>query len=434
MRKTHFFGTVLLGLAGLLMHSVALPVPAFGQKGCDEALLPVVFVHGFLASGDTYAGQVRRFGEQGYCPGRLRAFDWNTLGGSNSSIARLDAFIDRLRRETGAAKVNLVGHSAGGGLCYTYLSDPARAAKVAHYVHVGSGAQPKPAGASGEVPTLNLYSEGDRTVPGKDIPGAVNKRFTGLDHYQVAASEESFLEMFTFFNPGKRRVEKKAVLKKKVPIGGRVVTLGENAPQKSAAIEIYALHSSTGLRQSEKPLATLQTDTAGYWGPWQADAKTHYEFMVKTGTEGERPIHYYREPFALANPLVYLRVLPGSSSPAGLLLAALPKSDTQSVTAVFSSSRAVVSGRDRLEADGMELSSEALCPASKTIIALFLYDGGDGQSSGKPHAGFQMMRSFLTGIDVAARPGNSLRLLFNGRALTIPNRKASQGVNVAVFD
>src|SRR5688572_8587219 len=50
---------------------------------CKDSLLPVVMMHGFLASGDTYAKHVMRFTSNGYCGNRLFAYDWNTLAGSN---------------------------------------------------------------------------------------------------------------------------------------------------------------------------------------------------------------------------------------------------------------------------------------------------------------------------------------------------------------
>ncbi len=405
---------------------------------CNPSFTPVIFVHGFLASGDTYSGQVLRFSRQGYCPGHLRVFDWNTLGGgAKASIGKLDAFVNQVLAETQSTKVNLVGHSAGGGLGYAYLADAERAGKVAHYVHIGSGAQPGPAGSKGEVPTLNIYSDSDLVVKGKDIPGAKNINFTGMDHYQVATSPETFQAMFEFFNPGKALLAENSKKIKSVPVSGKVLSLGENAAQVGARVQVYALDPGTGNRKSTMPQAEFLVDSNGFWGPWTARAGRYYEFFVQTGKAGERPVHYYLEPFRQPNPLVYLRTFPGSGSPASLLLAELPRKEDQSVLAVFSSSRAVISGRDSLSADGHSLSSPTLCPAEKTVIAMFLYDNGDGQTSLAPHPGFQVMRSFLTGADIFARAasGTSMLLRFNGRSMRVPNwRSASEGVSVAVFE
>jgi pimeloyl-ACP methyl ester carboxylesterase len=423
----------------LLLSAAFVPASAIpGGQRCDPALIPIVFVHGFLASGDTYAGQVVRFSSQGYCASHLHVFDWNTLGGGpKAAIGKLDERINQILARTKSQKVHLVGHSAGGGLGYAYLADSARAQKVARYVHIGSGPQPGPAGAKGEVPTLNIYSEDDLVVKGKDIPGATNVQMKGLDHYQVATSGATFDVMFDFFNPGRSRLAVKGEKAKNAGISGRVLTLGENTPQAGAKVQVYALDPTSGFRKQQQPDVVLTADSAGYWGPWSAKRGTFYEFCVETGKAGELPVHYYREPFQGTNSLVYLRTLPGAGSPAGLLLAALPRKDDQSVLAVFSSSRAVIHGRDSLSANGQDLSSSALCPAAKTVIAMFLYDNGDGQTTLAPHNNFQVMRSFLTGVDwfAPAAPPASLRLRLNGRTLNVPNWSAAKsGVSVAVFE
>ena len=69
---------------------------------------------------------------------RFYAFDWNTLDRAADHAAALDALIDRVRAAHQVDRVDLMGHSAGGGLGVGYLDDPARAVKVRRYVHVGS--------------------------------------------------------------------------------------------------------------------------------------------------------------------------------------------------------------------------------------------------------------------------------------------------------
>jgi hypothetical protein len=64
------------------------PMPA---PVCDSTLTPVIFIHGFLASGDTYALQAQRFRANDYCARRIFAFDWNTLTGLQSAVPLLDA-------------------------------------------------------------------------------------------------------------------------------------------------------------------------------------------------------------------------------------------------------------------------------------------------------------------------------------------------------
>ncbi len=428
---------LLLGLMSAFTAQSCCEEKAEPAPACDPNLTPVIFIHGFLASGDTYADQIMRFDANLYCDQNLRAFDWNTLAGAGAAVPKLDSLVDEILSTTGAAKVNLVGHSAGGGLSYAYLADASRAAKVARYVHIGSGFQSGPAGPAGEIPTLNIYSTDDRTVPGGDIPGATNKQFTGFDHYQVATAPEVFTEIFAFFNDNKVPQTTDIVPESEIELSGRVLTLGENAPKAGATIEIYEVGNSDGQRLSATPNVVLNSDAKGYWGPWKAKADTRYEFFVRTGTPGDRPIHYYREGFKRSNPAVYLRTFPAPNTFAGILLAGVPANDNQSVLAVFSASRAVIDQRDMLSVNGFSLSSPTLTPAQKTIIAMFLYDGGDGQSSGNVHTSFQLLQSFLTGVDYftpTVEPA-SIKLEFNGRNLFVPNWKSqTDGVSVAVFD
>ena len=118
-------------------------------------------------------------------------------------------------------------------------------------------------------------------------------------------------------------------------------------------------------------------------------------------------------------------------------MSAIPADDAQTVVAVFCGSQAVIHGRDQLRIDGFDLSAEQYAPAEATNIAFFLYDDGNGQTSGNPHAIFSFLGSFLTGIDYfipTASPA-SVALSFNGRSLNVPNLKSkTEGVVVAVFD
>jgi len=49
----------------------------FAQK---PTFTPIVFVHGFLGSGDTYASQFQRFQDVGYSNDQLFVYDWNSIG------------------------------------------------------------------------------------------------------------------------------------------------------------------------------------------------------------------------------------------------------------------------------------------------------------------------------------------------------------------
>lgn len=403
------------------------------QPVCDPAFRPVVFVHGFLASGDTWAKFSQAFRAAGYCPDRLVAYDWNTLSQQTNQATVLDAVIDAVCARTGAKQVDLVGHSAGGGVGYAYLSDSIRATKVAHYIHIGSMNQKQPAGPKGSVPTLNLWSDGDRVMAGKDIPGATNTMIPGLDHYQIATSAASFEAVFRFLNASPPKVIA-TIANERVRIGGRALFFGENTPAASAAVEVYSLDPRTGQR-SEGAIAMLTTDAQGYWSVQHVPTNVPIELVLRT-TDNERPVHYFREGFSQSNDLVYLRALPGPGTMVSRLLAGLPTSPEQAVVNLFASGQAVVFGRDSLLVDGLLLSTAQHAAPGKTAISFFLYDGNNNKQSDLTPVGVFGGFPFLSGVDVFLNPDDSAPLVvqFNGRRQVVRKIRSSEGVQVVVFE
>jgi len=421
--RYHFSFLIFLFIATLLQ----------AQPVCDPAYRPVIFVHGFLASGDTWAKFSQAFRAAGYCPDRLVAYDWNTLGQQTNQAAALDAVIDAVRARTGAKQVDIIGHSAGGGVGYAYLSDSIRAAKVNHYVHIGSMNQKRPAGPKGSVPTLNLWSDGDRVMAGKDIPGASNTMLPGLDHYQIATSAASFEAVFQFLNHSQQKVIAPAA-NERVRIGGRALFLGENNPATGAAVEVYSLDPHTGKR-SGAPIAMLTTDAQGYWSVQDMPANVPIELVLRT-TDTERPVHYFREGFSQPDDLVYLRALPGPGTMVSKLLAGLPDSPEQVVVNVFASDQAVVYGRDSLLVNGLLLSTAQHAAPGKTAISFFLYDGNNNKQSDLTPVGMFGSFPFLSGVDVFLNPddGAPLVVQFNERRQVVRKIRSSEGVQVVVFD
>lgn len=437
----NFFPVILLTI-GLLACShadhisniSAEKVPPTSPVECDTCIYPVVMVHGFLASGDTWTKFHQLFTSNGYNWRNLYAFDWNSLG-NNNNTQLLDQFIDKVLTETGAARVRLMGHSAGGGVCYTYLSDATRAAKVDGYVHIGASVQVGPAGPGGTEPTLNLWSPDDEIANNGEITGATNVMLSGKDHYQIATSTESFEAIWTFFHanpPNTLEITPQGPL---VCIAGKVLYFGENTPLENAKVELWELDPNTGARVGSTPDFTFFTDAQGKYGPENIKANTTFEFVATPPNANQRVIHYFREGISHLNSLVYLRTIPPPPSLAGILLAGLPNTDNQCVVNVFSASQGVINGRDTLTASGSVLSTAQYAPPSKTAITYFLYDDGDGMTELSPVGLFGTF-PFLNGVDMFFPTTNNLTipLVLNGRNLNVRNIKSSDGVVVGVFD
>ncbi len=402
---------------------------------CEEQT-PIIFLHGLLAAGDTYANQFMRFKANDYCDDRLYVTDRNTLAMGADLVTPLDAFIDQVLAATGASKVHLAGHSAGGGLGYSYLSDANRAAKVDRYIHIGSAPQAGPAGPNGEIPTLNIWSPQDEILEGSDIPGAVNAQILGADHYEVATNAAAFEAMYKFLNDDKAPNTTKLEPEGEIALSGKVLTLGENVAQIGASVRVYSIDQSTGERVTNSPLATFTTDANGLWGPYSAVADTKYEFQVTTGNTDDRPVSYFREGFIRSDDLVYLRTIPSGLSLAANLLSELPEDDDQSVLIVFSANKAVIEGRDELTVNGINLATPAFASADQTTIAFFLYDDGDGQTEEQVQGAFSNFL-FLNGVDIffPTTSPQSIPIEFNGRSLAVPNFKSdSEGIVIAVLN
>lgn len=104
---------------------------------------PVVLVHGLGATlGDNWATLAPLLKNNGFCVfgltyGRTSGFPY--MGGTQrmeDSSAQLAAFVDKVLAATGAAKVDLLGHSEGTVMPRWYLSFRGGAAKVDKYVQL----------------------------------------------------------------------------------------------------------------------------------------------------------------------------------------------------------------------------------------------------------------------------------------------------------
>jgi len=429
----------------------AAPDEGGGVTECNPTFRPVVMVHGFLAAADTWASFARRFEANGYCADHIYALDWNTLTGRDVAKAALTALIEEALATTGDDQIDLIGHSAGGGLSYEYLADAANAAKVRTYVHIASnpesleGVPSGPAGpADAPLPTLNLTSSGDEIIDGSDIPGALNLKLTSEDHYQCATSARAFDDVYTFLTGGKHPTTTELELAHPYDdtlprvVSGKALTIGENTPVAGWTVTIHAVLAATGKRLDEVAEATFTVATDGSWGPFDALPGTHYEFALTGPEPTDRPVHYYREPFVASNRFVRLRALPPPGTLVGALFSQIPYGTEHSVLIAFAESQAVVNGRDTLVIGGETMSTAAVAPATRTLIALFLFDQGTDQASGGEVQSFKNITPvFLAALDrfLPADSQSSTTLTLNGRTLVVPSWQSSpDGAIVATFD
>ncbi|MCO5230979.1 MAG: hypothetical protein M9958_07460 [Chitinophagales bacterium] len=399
---------------------------------------PIVFVHGFLAAGDTYEKQAKRFASNGYSMDELYAFDYNSLDVMSNPEGALDKFIDEVLSQTKAQQINLVGHSRGAGLVYDYCKSSAHSKKVQKLVMLAGFKQNGAGGPNGNIPTLNVFSVDDNIVAmGGNIKGATNLKLTQKDHYEVATSEATFEALFQFFN-GIAPSTLEVLEEDQIILSGKAASFGENIARAGTIVEVYEIDATTGFRKSSVASASFTTDAKGNWGTFNAKKSTYYEFVVyHPEVKNDRKVHYYREPFLRSDKLVYLRSFPADGSLASVFLASLPKDDEQSVVAFFGASQAVISGRDELKVNGYNYSNNIFATAKNTTIALFLFDDNKNKAVDNTSIPSFALFPFLKGADVYFPTETPSTILFelNGRKIPVYNWKSnSEGVSVAVFE
>jgi triacylglycerol lipase len=129
----------------VLLHPAA-PPPGANDFGCKPSAAhprPVVLVHGLGATmGENWATLAPLLANEGYC---VFALTYGTAPGEQvvgglqpmeQSSAELATFVDRVLAATGAAKVDLVGHSEGTVMPQWYLKFRGGAANVDRYVAI----------------------------------------------------------------------------------------------------------------------------------------------------------------------------------------------------------------------------------------------------------------------------------------------------------
>ncbi|WP_406128441.1 esterase/lipase family protein [Streptomyces sp. NBC_00989] len=149
---------VLRPLTALLLTAAVVAVPAataqastasssgWNDYSCEPSAAhpdPVVLVHGTFANGtDNWLALAPYLTARGYC---VFSLDYGQLPGVplvyglgpiDESAAQLQVYVDKVLAATGAAKVDLVGHSQGGMMPRYYLKFLGGAAKVDTFVGI----------------------------------------------------------------------------------------------------------------------------------------------------------------------------------------------------------------------------------------------------------------------------------------------------------
>lgn len=416
--------------------------------GCEDppnredlkGIRPIVFVHGLAGSADQFEDQFLRFASNGYPENYFTGFDHNSLVDRNR-IERLDATIDAVLASTGADMVDLAGHSMGTSISQDYLSDPDRAAKIAHYVNIdGNGADALPGG----VPTLNIMATFT-----DEIPDAVNVHLENNTHVQAASSPVAFSEIYEFFTGNSpATTEILPSTDKSISLSGRVVNFVTNTVAEGGIMSIYQVNPATGQRIRQTPDYDEPLDENGNFSFTNAKQGSAYEFQVSREIDPEQG-HYYYEPFVRSDSVIRLKY----AEPGSPLYNRIDRSaETAAVVIVrnreMQGNNDNGAGVDSLKINGSEIC-QGILPGSSDInesgpIGLMVFDeDSDGQSDLAQIGSTMEYMPFINSIDLVMTATDSadetLSIVevdrYSGRTqtITVPNWASETHTIMAQF-
>jgi esterase/lipase len=432
MTKTLKFGF----LKFIFIFSILVSCNKDNLTTIEDDFVPIIFVHGYTGSGDSYYNIIQYFKSNGYPTSKLYTYDWNTIiNNAPNKTYPLNRFIQEVKAKTGYDKVNIVGHSLGGQLTFNYCEKDEFTPNINQLAWIAPYLEDRSNIPDSTILTLNIRTNTDYVVDDTSfIPNAINIVIPNKDHNEIASCEETFIELYKFFNDG--TLPTTIILEDdNIEISGRVVSFIENEVNANDKIEIYEVSEFNGMRLNDSPVATLLTDFQGYFKNFQAKKNTYYEFEVSTGKPGDRPIHHYFEPFKNSSHLLYLRTYPPRTSILNVGLSSLFNfSDSQGISIFISFSKALWLGRDELTINDYDCINTTFAEREYNSLGLFMADYN--RNSISDNTSNPVIQSLLGfgGIDMSLPIGGFSSYTYNDRTLHTHNwPSASDGISVAVF-
>src|SRR5579872_41613 len=475
------------------------PTPAactnvVSRTTCDPNTRPIVLVHGTYSSGTDIEHMAALLASNGFCQDRIVAVDYDSValssgftgGGVDSpgvdctgtntpaGCGKIDATVNALlKKYPQFTQVDLMGHSQGTFHCGNYLM--AHADKIAHYINF-SGVP-----MVGAVSTLSLSSERDlfgspHHATGNSIcafhqledggtvqeAGAgdggdagcnvVQYTFIHQDHFAVAASKDSFVQVYKFLTGKDPTYTDIQCGDDPVMVEGVAETFADNVPI-NGKLDIREVTSAP--RDMNAPTMTLMGDaTTGHFGPVMLKRGVPYVF---TGYDqsGKLVGWQYFTPFMRDNRLVRL-LSPASGSdgsPVGAIVAqqstdhAVTNASNMVVVARWAQggfrqdlgASLKVNGTEAFTSDNAGLGAAMNANLQGGIAAMFLEDAPDAGPLGVAYS-----TSFIafTNLPIDATSPAFVNLNFTAGSedpatanvsLAIDNYPSSQGLVAVMF-
>jgi len=422
--------------AGLVVAALAAGMLVLAAASAAEASTferrPILFVHGFESAGSNFASQAMRFESNGYPRSWVEEIDYNSTRATSDKTEvdeQIDAAIVALKQRSGKSQVDVIGHSEGTSVMYSYLTEGEKAAQrrasVARYANI-DGQEKNPG-----VPTLALWAGrcGDVTCssPNRHMEGAENVTVPNATHVQTSTSSQSFQQIYKFFR-GSLPAHDIVPQTGKILLAGKALEFPQNSGLVGDTVQIWPLNFG-GARTTTTPLASiLITDGStggGAWGPVAAKAGQRYEFALLK--PGGKAIRTYMEPFVRSD--YAIRLL--GSIPIEQYTGKTPKSSGAVMIRYKEYWGNEPGQNDELLINGLNICAPALCPWEKEVNAFFAFNWEGKEETTLKEDPVLSKLPFIQGAQVyvpASSPPNatvSYQLNSRGgggvRTLNIPN-------------
>ncbi|MFI5984971.1 esterase/lipase family protein [Streptomyces sp. NPDC051555] len=122
--------------------ALVAPLPAQGAQRAEpraaapvQQHVPVIFVHGYNADPGVWGALREDLRAAGYADSELFSWGYDTHQSVNEVLSdRFAAYVDQVRRQTGAARVDVVAHSFGSLVTRWYVKFGGGASVVDHWI------------------------------------------------------------------------------------------------------------------------------------------------------------------------------------------------------------------------------------------------------------------------------------------------------------
>lgn len=396
---------------------------------CDKSQRPFVFVHGTYGSGDNIAHVAELFGSNGFCQDRFVAVEYNSvLFLNNDPSPLIDEVVDAVLAKTGMDQVDIACHSQGTYQCTNYMSQAARAAKVAHYINLSGGVT-----VPNDVETLSISSENDLGgAPAHATNATERVTYTDMDHMGVASSTEAFVDMWKYLHDGQAPQYTTAQCgADPITIESIVETFADNVPIANAKVEAFEIGANA--RERGAAAATAMSDAKGRVPPFQLKRNVQYELQA-TDSSGKVLARLYYAPFKRSNHLV--RFLAPSTDQATLEASTGQVAMGEGFSAALIRYLGGAFRHDLGETLSVTGGNDVLTDmtAGKTMVSVGLYMS-DQNKNGMSEYGQSFTSNFLVGTDVFIDAASPAFIEFNWKdpfgaevKLKVPNWPSSEGI------